>query len=930
MSTATGVYVSVLYVQATAPESDALSADQLHEAAPNVRVTPVSGAATALAMLRRGLAWQGVLISPAVPRRDLLSLISCVRRDRLPVAIVPIVAPDQQDLFAAALAAGADDVLIQKEAAVSLAEGLSRIQQGGHLHHEHVRQLTVQYAGEDQQVWDLVSHLPFVSAARTTVPADGSCPHLDVECQDGHSRADVLIVDNPPAEISPVQVLRAVKQEVLDLTVLLLLNPGQDDVADAARAHGADAAILKDGDFTQALLAALHGAHRRLEATAGLDDVRRQERAGWEDERQRLMARLDEAASVAAERDELARRLDVVTIDLARTAQSFAEERGKLEAELRTVRAELWNEHRDRETTLANTEAELASLRRLLDDERGAWAPQERALREEVSSLQARISALTAEHDDQRARWDEERQALEQARERALSALEVERAAWRGERIAIDEERRRLAEQLEAIDGRGGSERLLQIEQASQNWDREKAALAERIEALERELDEAADQARRERARLVSLHAQEQEEWRKAIARLREERDRLASRSRDTGDGAAQGTPVDPPALDLAIAERDAARAEILQTDATHRAEREAWRAERERLTSRLAELEAALAHAQSHPAVSGPTATPDDGVTRHEALVDMDAFAYGETAAGTGELLTCNFAFARLFGYADVKDVLSAYAGRPFPALAGRTDVAAQLRDFGRIDRRDSYVERRDGRPVRVREWARLVSAAGGSDSAPVVQHVLVTGPDVRADVERQSRRLQEVGALAASMVPELEALSNVMSGQARQLIAQLAAFSRRQTRTPEQVDLREVVAQQEPGLARLAGNLVTFSTDVDAVTPITALADEVHQLLTSLVTFGRDLLPAGGSLVMAVRQQRPASGSEPGPLLSIDASGYGVQAPGPCTTLDQLVHRIGGRLNVIVETGWSVRVEVLFPMCPPIETTAWDWMWE
>lgn len=929
MSTMTDVSVNVLYVLAADHDSEGLPADQLRAAAPNIRVTTVAGAAAALAALRRGLGWQGVLVSPAVPRREVLALISCVRHDRLPVAIVPIVPSEQQDLFAAALAAGADDVLLEAgDSTVSVVEGLSRIQQGSHLHRDHIRHLSVMYGGEDSRIWDLLTRLPFVSASRTTIPADGSAPSLQVESDAGSVRADVLVVDEVPSGVAPLQVLEAVKRDALDVSVLILSSSDQDDAALAALTRGADDVIARDGRFTHALLAALHTVHRRIEATAGLEDARRQERARWEEERQRLMARVEEAASIAAERDELARRLDVVTIDLARTAQTFAEERSALEGELRSVRAELWNEHRDRETTRANTEAELASLRRLLDDERGAWAPQERALRDEIARLQAALEAASADREDEQARWLEERQALEQARERALSALEVERAAWRGERIAIDEERRRLTEQLEAIDERADAERLRQFEEASQAWEEEKARLNAQIEHLHGRIDELADHARRERARLAALHAREQEEWRETIARLREGRDQPAAAMHDghaasPGDDRAQ---VDRAALETAIAERDAARAEILQTDATHRIEREAWREDRQNLQARLADLEARLAGAGIQ-ADANEAAGKD--VTRHEALVDMDAFAYGETSVETGELLHCNFAFARLFGYADVQDALNAYAGRPFPAFADRAGVSEQLRDSGRIDRRDSYVERRDGRALRIREWARLVEPemAGGT---AIVQHVLLAGPDVRSTLERQARRLQEVGALAASMMPELESLSDVMSQQARQLVAQLAAFSRRQTRTPEPIDLGEIVSRQEAALARLAGSLVTFSIDVDATSPITALPDEVHQLLTSLVTLGRDLLPAGGSLVVGVQQQRPASGREPGPLLSIDASGYGVQAPGSCTALDQLAHRIGGKLSVTAESGWNVRLEVLFPTCAPVEANAWDWIWE
>src|SRR5690606_8133272 len=103
----------------------------------------------------------------------------------------------------------------------------------------------------------------------------------------------------------------------------------------------------------------------------------------------------------------------------------------------------------------------------------------------------------------------------------------------------------------------------------------------------------------------------------------------------------------------------------------------------------------------------------------------------------------------------------------------------------------------------------------SGGVD---LVERVLIAGPPGPSEDERAAQRLQEVGALTAAMMPELESLTSVMSAQSRQLVAQLAAFSRRQTRTPQPVDLRAMVALAEPALARLAGDLVAFSIDVDA----------------------------------------------------------------------------------------------------------------
>src|SRR5690606_24659155 len=127
--------------------------------------------------------------------------------------------------------------------------------------------------------------------------------------------------------------------------------------------------------------------------------------------------------------------------------------------------------------------------------------------------------------------------------------------------------------------------------------------------------------------------------------------------------------------------------------------------------------------------------------------------------------------------------------------------------------------------------------------------------------------------------------------------LVRQLAGFSRRQRRAPEQVDLGQVVLDAQPMLSRLAGDYVAFTMNLGHTTPIEAQPDDVLQLLTSLVTLGRDLLPTGGTVLVDVCQEDGAGAfGVPGPVLSVSASGYGAQFPGEVPALDLVAERCGG----------------------------------
>jgi hypothetical protein len=158
-------------------------------------------------------------------------------------------------------------------------------------------------------------------------------------------------------------------------------------------------------------------------------------------------------------------------------------------------------------------------------------------------------------------------------------------------------------------------------------------------------------------------------------------------------------------------------------------------------------------------------------------------------------------------------------------------------------------------------------------------------------------------------------------LTAQVAGLVRQLGAFSRRQMLSQNRVDLSQVVLAAEPTLIRLVGDYISFSTDLEETGGVTAHVDDLDHMLTSLVTLGRDLLPAGGSIVVETR--RPGAGrqglenDDEGPRVAVSASGYGVQVPEGLGPLSQVIERAGGQLRVQGEPGWLVRLEVTFPRC-------------
>ena len=279
MSTALDVSLKVLYVQGLAAEVDRAATEQLRKASAELQITTIAGSAAALAELRRTPGWQALFASPSLPQNEVLALIASLRRDRIPIAIVPILDDVHQDLFASAVATGADDVLVRRNGTlVNINETLTRIRQSPHLFPaEQRRRISVLYAGRDPLVWNLLDQVPFVKADRVATGIDGTCPVRRPGAGDDSLRADAVIIDEAPGDAHPLQVLKSVKAQASDLPVIMLTSAGAADIATAALELGADDTVLKTGIFRRRLIATLRRVHQRLELTAQQHETKTRE-----------------------------------------------------------------------------------------------------------------------------------------------------------------------------------------------------------------------------------------------------------------------------------------------------------------------------------------------------------------------------------------------------------------------------------------------------------------------------------------------------------------------------------------------------------------------------------------------------------------------------------------------------------------------------
>ena len=373
----------VLFVtSAGAPEAVEVLRD-LEALDPPVDVSTAVGAGAALEELRTWSRYGVVFLGPGLPHNESLALIATLRRDRAPVAIVPIITDAEGQFLAPAISAGADDVVIWREGRlVEIDDTLRRIR-----HSRHVDpgadgpKLLVLYAGQDPLARDLLQSMPFVQSAAVECTQDGAMSLVMADGDAEGRRADVLVVDEQCGDAHMLQVVKWVRARVPDLPIVVLTPPAGGELGGAALDLGADDAVSKAGTYRRRFVAVLHRLLMKRGASGAMAPVA-----------EALAAAPSGPAPVPAwvnqisERDELKQALEDADTELTEMRSELGEVRSALtrtQAELEATRAELT----DARSSLGTVRATLADAERKRD-----------ALDQQLANATADVARLRAEH----------------------------------------------------------------------------------------------------------------------------------------------------------------------------------------------------------------------------------------------------------------------------------------------------------------------------------------------------------------------------------------------------------------------------------------------------------------------------------------------------------------------------------------------------
>jgi DNA-binding NarL/FixJ family response regulator len=415
----------VLYVTHPETGNDAAALAGLIAIEPRLDAKLVHGVSEALAEVRTDAACRALFIGAGVPHNETLALISSLRRDRTPIAIMVLVNDQDRQFLVPAITAGADDALVVRDGEFVGAEAtLNRVRHSRHVPPSaSAPRLRVLYAGVDGLAWSVLSEVRFIELGRAAAMRDGVIPLLmDTRGDDG-DRCEVLVVDELPGKAHTFEVIKWVKSHMPALPVIVLTPPNGADIGGAALDLGADEVVNKTGAYCRRLVATLH----RLFLL-------------------RLAPVTQPAAAPVPSADPDRAELRALEEARAQLEQSLAAANSRI-AELQRQQADV-SEAQGFDRAMRDLDrADLASVRQSLNDERERRVVLEETLRHTEDRAKAQVDTLEAEGRAARRRFEHQ---LEMAADRLnVIAHETQELQSRlaSELAAQAAERDRLIEQ---------------------------------------------------------------------------------------------------------------------------------------------------------------------------------------------------------------------------------------------------------------------------------------------------------------------------------------------------------------------------------------------------------------------------------------------------------------------------------------------------
>ncbi|GCE27859.1 hypothetical protein KDA_33430 [Dictyobacter alpinus] len=244
------------------------------------------------------------------------------------------------------------------------------------------------------------------------------------------------------------------------------------------------------------------------------------------------------------------------------------------------------------------------------------------------------------------------------------------------------------------------------------------------------------------------------------------------------------------------------------------------------------------------------------------------------------GKLLTCNPAFAHIFGFSSEEEALQTNMSSLYPSPTGYQDFLSLLEHKKRLEYHELDMVQRDGTPIYIVE--NVVGTFDEQDKLVEIKGYIFDTTERRklADQLQQAQRLESVGLLVSGIAHDFNnmlggilgytsrGLSRVtpshplydnlhhiqeIANRAAKMTHQLLAFSRRQVLEPRDVNLNGVVES----LLSLFGKILADHIEIEFLPePDLQIVHvdyaQIEQVLMNLCVNAHDAMPDGGTLVI------------------------------------------------------------------------------
>jgi two-component system cell cycle sensor histidine kinase/response regulator CckA len=259
------------------------------------------------------------------------------------------------------------------------------------------------------------------------------------------------------------------------------------------------------------------------------------------------------------------------------------------------------------------------------------------------------------------------------------------------------------------------------------------------------------------------------------------------------------------------------------------------------------------------------------------------DSFTGDFIANAKGDIIACNSAFARIFGFASVKEAMQANFGDFYPNKSALEDFYTLLNVVKRIEYYEAEFLRPNGSSIHI--IGNIIGSFDRSGNLIEMRGYLFDNTE-RKNLEeelRQSHKMEAVGRLAGGIAHDFNNLLTGIMGYseimlqslseksplrneveeikkaaktAASLTRQLLAFSRKQLLQPTLLNLNDVVMNMNEMLKRLIGEHIRLITKLEMdIANVKADRGQIEQVIMNLVLNSRDALPNGGDILIETK---------------------------------------------------------------------------